>query len=237
LDRLDIAAMAGQAVISSPFANPFFAMQARAGLGLLAVLRDDAAAAAEHYGPLQSQAGRMYRQISIDRLLGLLAQTMGHLDKATEHFEDAMAFCRRAGYRPELAWTCYDYADAILVGAGLKPAPTPGDRAKARSLLDEALSISSELGMRPLMERVVERLEQTESPQPMAPAYPDGLTQREVEVLRLVAVGKSNRAIAEELVISLKTAARHISNIFTKTGLANRTEAAAYAARHGLASW
>jgi tetratricopeptide (TPR) repeat protein len=164
LDRLDIAATAARTVVSSPFANPFFAMMARAGLGLLAVLRpspeglrDDAAAAAEQYGPLQSQAGRMYPSISIDRLLGLLAQTMGNLDKAAEHFEDALAFCRKADYRPELAWTCCDYADCLLVGAGFKPAPTPGDRAKAMALLDEALAISRELGMRPLMERVLSR--------------------------------------------------------------------------------
>jgi class 3 adenylate cyclase len=166
LDRLDIAATAAQAVVSSPFANPNLAMLARAGLGLLAVLRDDAAAAAEQYGPLQSQAGRMYRQISSDRVLGLLAQTMGNLDKAAQHFEDALAFCRRAGYRPDLAWTCCDYADCLLqgaalgppVGAGFKPAPTPADdRRKAMALLDEALRISRELGMRPLMERVLAR--------------------------------------------------------------------------------
>ena len=49
--------------------------------------------------------------ISADRLLGLLSQTIGNLDQAVIHFEDAMAFCRKAGDRPELAWTCCDYAD------------------------------------------------------------------------------------------------------------------------------
>jgi tetratricopeptide (TPR) repeat protein len=158
LDRLDIAATFAQTVVSSPLVNPFYAMMARSGLGLLAVLRDDAAAAAEQYGPLQSQAGTMYPQISIDRLLGLLAQTMGNLDKSAEHFEDALAFCRKAGYRPELAWTCCDYADLLLVGAHGR-APLPPDQAKAMSLLDEALAISRELGMRPLMERVLSRRE------------------------------------------------------------------------------
>jgi DNA-binding NarL/FixJ family response regulator len=61
-----------------------------------------------------------------------------------------------------------------------------------------------------------------------------GLTAREVEVLILVASGKSNRAIAGHLVISEKTVARHISNIFTKLGLASRAEATAYAYEHGL---
>ena len=89
----------------------------------------------------------------IDRLLGLLAQALGKLETATAHFEDALAFCRKAGYRPELAWTCCDYADM------LKERDGAGDRAKAVALLDESLAISSELGMRPLMERVLSRRE------------------------------------------------------------------------------
>jgi DNA-binding NarL/FixJ family response regulator len=63
---------------------------------------------------------------------------------------------------------------------------------------------------------------------------PGGLTAREVEVLALVATGKSNRAIADELVISDKTVARHISNIFTKLDLTSRSAATAYAYEHGL---
>ncbi len=86
-------------------------------------------------------------------MLGLLAQTLGDLDQAVDHFEDSLAFCRKAGYRPELAWTCCDHADTLL------QRNEPGDREKAMSLLDESLSISSELGMRPLMERVLSRRE------------------------------------------------------------------------------
>ena len=67
-------------------------------------------------------------------------------------------------------------------------------------------------------------------------SYLDGLTQRELEVLRLVAAGKSNQGIAEELVISVNTVERHVSNILTKTDTSNRTEAAAYAARYGVLS-
>ncbi len=65
----------------------------------------------------------------------------------------ALAFCRKAGYRPELAWTCCDYADTLLQRNG------SGDREQAMSLLDESLTLSSELGMRPLMERVLSRRE------------------------------------------------------------------------------
>ncbi len=89
----------------------------------------------------------------MERLLGLLAHTMGIIEQATAHFEEALAFCRKANYRPELAWTCCDYADTMLQRAEL------GDREKAMSMLDESLAITSELGMRPLMERVLSRRE------------------------------------------------------------------------------
>jgi DNA-binding CsgD family transcriptional regulator len=62
----------------------------------------------------------------------------------------------------------------------------------------------------------------------------DGLSTREVEVLGLVATGRTNADIAAALFISTKTVARHLSNIFTKLGVATRTEAARYAFEHGL---
>ena len=88
--------------------------------------------------------------------------------------------------------------------------------------------------MRPLMARVTKRQELAQAGPVKVPAYPDGLTQREVEVLRAVAAGKSNPEVAEELFISLNTVARHLTNIFGKIGATNRVEAANYAARQGL---
>jgi len=60
------------------------------------------------------------------------------------------------------------------------------------------------------------------------------LTKREVEVLRLVATGMTNRAVAAELFLSEKTVARHLSNIFTKVGVSSRAAATAYAFRSGV---
>jgi tetratricopeptide (TPR) repeat protein len=151
-------------VLASPSAVPLAVHMARTAQALLAVQRGDVALAAEQYPALEPQRGTMAYEgyISNDRVLGLLAQTMGDLDKAAEHFEDALTFCRKAGYRPELAWACCDYADWLLhrVGAQSRQVGTPlqdTDRRKAMALLDEALNISRELGMRPLMERVLAR--------------------------------------------------------------------------------
>ena len=168
-----------------------------------------------------------YFTVSADRLLGLLAQTMGRFDHAAAHFDYALEFCRRAGYRPELAWTCHDYAEALFQGNGSR------DREEIASLLEEANSISTELGMKPLLERVVD-LQQKIGPRRKSPAYPAGLTQREVEVLRLIASGRSNHEIADELFISPHTVVRHASNIFSKIGVTNRTEAATYANQQRL---
>jgi DNA-binding NarL/FixJ family response regulator len=65
-------------------------------------------------------------------------------------------------------------------------------------------------------------------------ARPGGLTDREVEVLACVAVGRSNKEIAAALVISDRTVQRHLANIFTKLDLSSRTAAAAYAFENGL---
>ncbi len=128
-------------------------MSARAGLAIIAVQQGDSAGRAELYAALKPQSGTLVSLLFLcaDRLLGLLSHTMGNLDAAATHFEDALALCRKWGCRPELAWTCCDYADTLL------QRNEPGDREKAMSLLDESLAISTELGMRPLMERVLSR--------------------------------------------------------------------------------
>jgi DNA-binding NarL/FixJ family response regulator len=85
------------------------------------------------------------------------------------------------------------------------------------------------------IEEFVDKLPAVQERAPATGPPPDALSQREVEVLRLVAAGKSNQQIADELVISLNTVRRHVSNVFDKTGVANRTEASLYARDHGLA--
>ncbi len=112
----------------------------------------------------------------------------------------------------------------------------PGDRQQATALLDEVTATARALGIRGLGERAATlRAAATTPAAPRAPTWPAGLTGREVEVLRLIAAGQSNRAIAQALFISPNTVLHHVSSIFAKLGVANRAEAAAYAIRRGLA--
>ncbi|WP_218164725.1 LuxR family transcriptional regulator [Lentzea waywayandensis] len=106
-----------------------------------------------------------------------------------------------------------------------------------RALDDTETSTMELRGARTVFERLgatpdIERLDAL-TRQPHEPA-PDGLTGREVEVLRLIATGRTNRAIASTLGLSEKTVARHVSNCFSKIGVASRAAATAYAYEHAL---
>ena len=147
----------------------------------------------------------------------------------------------RARRRPYLlAYARWRETEALLA---------TGDRAAATEALREAGAIAAELGARPLAEAIASlgrraRLDlATQSPAPAAPeprvttpADPYGLTKREREVLGLVALGRTNRQIADALFISENTAGVHVSNILGKLGVAGRTEAAAIAVRAGYAA-
>ena len=228
-DRSGTAGKAAEAVLSELSVTPIFAINATTALALLTVEAGNSSAAEDYYDDLLRYKGTMIWTVaSVDRLLGLLSHTMNSLDQAADHFEDSLALCRKAGYRPELAWTCCDYSDTLLQRDGAE------DRARAIALLDESLSISTELGMLPLMKRGAAIQEKADTQAPTTPVYPNGLTEREVEVLRLVTSGKSNPEIGEELFISPRTVTTHVSNILNNINAANRAEATGYAVRQGL---
>jgi DNA-binding CsgD family transcriptional regulator/tetratricopeptide (TPR) repeat protein len=134
----------------------------------------------------------------------------------------------------ELAIALTFAAEAELAG----PAGPPGrDREAAGERLRRAAPLADRLGARPLAETIAS-LARRAGVQLVAKAQPRtdrlGLTDRELEVLRLVAAGRSNRDIAGDLFISAKTASVHVSNIMAKLGAANRAEATAIAHRHHL---
>jgi class 3 adenylate cyclase/DNA-binding NarL/FixJ family response regulator len=200
----------------------------------------DTARAATLYHLLHPYAGRnvivggaVVCYGAASRYLGTLATTMARWDEAEQHFQEALAMNIRTGARPWVAHTQHDYAAMLLDRS------EPEDQIQAMTLLAESLATARELGMRALETRLAARMSPLTPPLPATTlphqwVAPDGLSQREVEVLRLVAAGKSNREIADALCISLNTVATHVRNILTKTGTANRTEAAAYALRQGL---
>jgi DNA-binding CsgD family transcriptional regulator len=159
--------------------------------------------------------------------LGLLDLTLDRPEEAMRHFAQAAALAGRMQAHPMVAMCREEQARALLA------LDRPGDRPQAQAMLQKAAATARELDIHGLGERASALLGELAAPP--TPAWPVGLTGREVEVLRLIAAGHSNRAIAQALLISPNTVLHHVSNIFTKTGVANRAEAAAYATRHGLA--
>jgi len=161
---------------------------------------------------------------SADRHLGLLAATLGEHERAVEHFERALTANRAMGATTWVAHTLLAY------GRTLRRRGRREDAARASALLSEAAALAERIGLPPLLARA-RALGARSAP---VPAPPDDLTWREVDVLRLVALGRSNRDIGRELSITGHTVANHVRSILRKTGAANRTEAAGYAYRHAL---
>ncbi|HLZ71052.1 MAG TPA: AAA family ATPase [Dehalococcoidia bacterium] len=166
---------------------------------------------------------------AVDHYLGLLDATLQDWDAAERHFQSALALNERMAARPFLAQTQREYA-AMLLRRGRR-----ADVPRARELLTKAIAAYDELGMGYWASKARALLaDRRLASAPVRVAYPNGLSAREVEVLRLAAAGKSNREVAEALVISVNTVLRHVNHIFAKTGAQNRVEAAAYALRRGL---
>jgi DNA-binding CsgD family transcriptional regulator/tetratricopeptide (TPR) repeat protein len=159
-----------------------------------------------------------------DRYLGMLAATLGEWERAEKHFERALVLNREMGMHTWLAHTEYEFARMLL-------ARGPGERSRAETHLSRAAELAADIGMIALTSRIAALGAPLRSP-----GLPDELSGREAQVLGLVARGLSNREIGSTLFISEHTAANHIRSILRKTGCANRTEAASYAHRHGLAA-
>ncbi|OBG38037.1 hypothetical protein A5672_17220 [Mycobacterium alsense] len=155
---------------------------------------------------------------SADRYLARIAALDGDAALAEHHFGAALEMDRRMG-------SVVHVSDTLARRAIF--AASHGRAEEARRLADEARAIAAPIGQK----RVVDLADSLPTTNFQGP---DGLTDREVEVLRLLAEGLSNRAIGERLYISTNTAANHVRNILIKTGAANRTQAAMYAADHEL---
>ncbi|MBC8163973.1 MAG: hypothetical protein H7Z42_22415, partial [Roseiflexaceae bacterium] len=190
--------------------------------------------AAACYGKLLPFQGQC-SPVLIDRALGIAAVAGGDHVAARRHLVDAEAQARQAGMRPELALT--------LMQRGLLERPprvgASTGAAATNAWLAEGLRLCATLGMQELGRRMLDPVPTMPATRPGResgqPAHASGLSAREIEVLRLVVQGHTNRAIAATLVLSEKTVARHLTNIFNKIGVENRAGAVAFALRNGLA--
>jgi DNA-binding CsgD family transcriptional regulator len=198
-----------------------------------AVKLDDAAAAAllrplvVEYSGANLMAGQFVAVFgSADRGLGELDSVLG-TPGADQHFENALAMDRRMGAVTHQVETLAAWSrHRARGGDGDGEAGSPS----ARGLADEARALARRIGYR----RALDGLDVVTVPKAARPVLPNGLTEREVDVLRLVAQGLSNREIGERLFLSPNTAANHVRSILTKTDASNRTKAAMFAAEHGL---
>ncbi len=155
---------------------------------------------------------------SADRLIGMLLGVVGS-GAAADHFEAALAMDRHMGAAVHEAETLARWAAAV-----------PGDP-DAPARRRRAHELAERLGMMSLARRTAEPTPDGDATEP---SMPHGLSARELEVLRCLARGASNREIAADLYIAENTVANHVRSIMMKTGTANRTQAAIYATRRSL---
>jgi DNA-binding CsgD family transcriptional regulator len=157
---------------------------------------------------------------SANLLLADVHAVRGDMVGAASHYEKALAMNDRMGSVVHVAETLARYA--IL----LDERDEPGDPHRAAEHRTRARALAEPRGHQRVLAMLTPRRDATE--------LPDGLTARELDVLQLLGEGASNKEIGTRLAISQNTAANHVRSILIKTGTANRTQAAIYAAERGL---
>ena len=178
---------------------------------------DAASAAADELEGIAAGFGSVALSAAAAYAKGSVALARPDPAAALPHLRQAWRTWLDLGARYQAAWA------RARIGQAFR---AMGDEDSARAELVVAGRTFDELGASPARGEV-ERM--------LGGGRPDGLTAREIEVLRLVAAGRTNPQIAAELFLSEKTVARHLSNIFGKTNVTSRTAAAAYAFQHQLA--
>jgi ATP/maltotriose-dependent transcriptional regulator MalT len=173
-------------------------------------------------------------------------RALRELDDITATFDTQILWAAAASARGRLELArgdaldaCTTLQDAVERWLALD---VPYEVATARTLLGQALrdcgdvtgAADSFAAAAKLFEQIGAHLDARLSDSRVRPTLPAGLTDREVEVLRLVAAGKTNSEVAAELYLSVKTVSRHLSNIFTKVGVTSRAAATAFAFEHNL---
>jgi ATP/maltotriose-dependent transcriptional regulator MalT len=180
---------------------------------------DDASAATSELTDVAGRIGAPLLRAASAHATGALLLARGDVAGASTSLRQAWEIWRDLEMPYEEAHT------ALLMAA---VSEERGDQDGRRLELETARRIFTKLRAEPCIARVAEQAERASHPRI------GSLSEREAQVLRLLAAGKTNRAIADELFISEKTVARHVSNIFDKLGVSSRTGATAWAFQHNL---
>ena len=160
--------------------------------------------------------------------LAQLSALRGRHHEAIAWFAKARDVLDEQGARPLRA--IVDYDEALMYVRRARR----GDRSRASLLLETALSQFRELSMTGWIARGEELQHRIAERMTGQVVYPDRLTPREVDVLRLITRGRTNAEIASDLTLSVRTVGRHVTNLYSKTDVRNRAEAVEYAHRHDL---
>jgi DNA-binding CsgD family transcriptional regulator len=188
----------------------------------------------------ETQFAASYRRLALDLIaagfgdtvlsheltVARMSSLLGDAPQAGEYFDRARQKASAQGLRAIQAIADHDEALALIRGGS-------PDRARIVAMASSALEAFRSMGMSEWTERALLLRESLSQPAHLAPGepkdYPARLTAREVEVLNLLAAGRTNQELAEALVLSVRTVERHIANIYAKIGSRSRVEAAAFA--------
>lgn len=219
--RIDSALAAARRIVAESRDHPSHPLVLAASVEIMLAAGDlsGARSAAEELGAICAVVAAPFLHAMSDHSIGSVLLAEGEPASALAPLRRACAVWRDLEMPYEVART------RIAIGLACR---SLGDHDAAALEIEAAQATFERLDARTDLARVAEILGQQERPRPAE------LTNRECEVLRLVAAGKTNREIAAALVISEHTVGRHLQNIFMKLGLPSRAAATAYAYEHGL---
>ncbi len=220
-------------------------------------LQDQTHLALSYSERIQNLHGFLYYGVAVDRILGEIAAFNGDWERAEQAFEDGLALCRRVHNEPEEAFILYEQARSALMRSNKEAHYLPFVIQQMYRQCEQAHALFLRYHMQRaviLVDTLLEGIQQIEERErsyvvsdPLPPSAEQKttdlhneymltlhLTKRELEVLRLVAEGYTDREVADILVISHRTVNRHLGNIFVKLDVPGRSAAVAYAIRRGL---
>ncbi len=200
-----------------------FVADGQYAMAMISLIENDDAAVEHWYNAITENPrdGTFIYGVGMDwrHMLAMLAIQLGKHSEAEQLLLYLCDQAERNGSTPSLGWTRAYLAEAYESREGA------GDKLLATELRAQAAEIAERFGIEPLLARLALS----------RPSRPAGLTKREFEVLARLAVGMSNAEIAEKLFVSRHTVVRHVANVYSKIGAANRVEATAFALKHGIA--